>query len=117
MSGTRTTPSSGNVFADIGLPDAEGLSVKAQLVVNLQRLMRLHKLTQKEVAQRVGSDQPTISKLLHGQLDLVSVEKLLRWHAALGQEVDITIRDRFSRLPGQKDGRGHVAVHACACPG
>jgi predicted XRE-type DNA-binding protein len=116
MSKIKTTPSSGNVFADIGLQNAEELSVKAKLVVNLKRLMNLHKLTQKEVAERVGTDQPTVSKLLRGQLDLVSVEKLLNWHSALNQEVDITIRDRFTRRPAQKARRGQVSVHSCACP-
>ncbi len=116
MSKTKVTTSSGNVFADIGLPNPEELSVKANLVVNLQRLMKLHKLTQTEVAGRVGVDQPTVSKILRGKLDLVSVEKLLEWHAALNQEISISIQDKFTRRPAQKTKRGRVVVQSCACP-
>jgi len=89
----------------MGLPDAEELSLKAQLVINLQRLMKLHALIQREVAERVGTDQPSISKILRGNLDLVSVEKLLTWHSALDQEVDITIRDRFPAVQTSKRNR------------
>lgn len=114
MNKIRTTPSSGNVFEDIGLPDAGELSIKAMLVLNLQRLMKLHKMTQKEVAKRVGGDQPTLSKLLRGQLDLVSVERLLQWHATLGQDVSITVRDHFSRTTGEKPESGRIEFKACA---
>lgn len=93
MSNEKITPGSGNVFADIGFPDAEELSLKARLVTNLGRLMKLHKLTQKHVAERVGADQPTISKVLRRHLNLVTVDRLLQWHACLGQEVRISIRD------------------------
>ncbi|BDQ32848.1 helix-turn-helix domain-containing protein [Pseudodesulfovibrio portus] len=116
MNKKRITKSSGNVFADMGLPDAEEMSLKAQLVINLQRLMKLHSLTQREVAERVGTDQPSISKILRGNLDLVSVEKLLAWHSALDQEVDITIRDKFSRRANPKNKQGKVSVQACFCP-
>lgn len=75
----KMTPSCGNVFADLELPDAEELPLKAQLVYNLQRLMKLHRLTQREVAARVGADQPTISKVLRGHLDLVTVQDLFVW--------------------------------------
>jgi predicted XRE-type DNA-binding protein len=75
----KVTWSSGNVFTDLGLPDAEELPVKAQLNLNLRRLMTLHGLTQREVAARVGTDQPTISKVLRGHLDMVTVQDLSVW--------------------------------------
>ena len=102
-------PSSGNVFADIGLPDAEELSLKAQLVANLGRLMKLHSLTQQEVAERAGADQSTISKVLRGHLNLATVDRLLQWHACLGQEVHISIRDQLA-------SQGEVAVFTCTRP-
>ena len=116
MSKEKITRSSGNVFADIGLADADELSVKAQLVVNLHRLMKLHRLTQAEVAGLVGTDQPTISKVLRGQLSLVTVERLLQWHSCLGQDVQISIRDQFSRKPEKATKRGNVSVFTCPCP-
>ena len=110
MSEDKVTWSSGNVFADLGLPDAEELSVKAKLALNLQRLMKLHKITQREVAARVGADQPTISKVLRGHLDLVTVDRLLAWLARLDQEVQITVRDRFSPHAKGDAPRGSISV-------
>lgn len=115
MSNERITSSSGNVFADIGFPDAEELSLKAQLVANLGRLMKLHKLTQKYVAERVGADQPTISKILRGHLNLITVDRLLQWHACLGQEVQISIRDRSAGGMSPTSDE-HVSVFTCSCP-
>jgi predicted XRE-type DNA-binding protein len=97
MPDTKITRSGGNVFADIGLPNSGELSIKSELVMNLRRLMDLHGLTQKEVAARVGSDQPTISKVIRGRLDLVTTDRLLNWFQLLGQEICISIRDNFTR--------------------
>jgi len=105
------TTSSGNVFADLGLANAEELSVKARLVLNLKRIMDLHGLTQKAVAARVGADQPTISKVLRGRLDLVTTDRLLTWLARLDQEVRITVLDRFGQ-GGEGDTPGGVQVFA-----
>ncbi len=115
MNDEQVVPSSGNVFEDIGLPDAEDLSIKAQLVINLKRLMKLHKLTQKEVAESVRADQPTISKVLRGHLTLVTVDRLLQWHSALGQEIQINIRHRFARHAGQIAEPGKISVFTCSC--
>lgn len=93
---SNATPTSGNIFADLGLAEAEELSVKAQLILSLERLMRTHKLTQKDVASRVGSDQPTISKVLRGNLDLVTTDRLLLWLKKLDQEIVISVKDGFA---------------------
>ncbi len=106
----KMTPSCGNVFVDLDLPDAEELTVKSQLILSLQRLMKLHRLTQREVAARVGADQPTISKVLRGHLDLVTVDRLLAWLARLDQEVQITVRDRFSSHAKGDGPRGGISV-------
>jgi len=103
--------SSGNVFADLGLPDAEELSLKAQLVINLKKLIKKHKLTQREVAERCGTDQPTVSKVLRGQLDKVTVERLVKWLSLLNQEVSIFIKDDFRRE--EPVGHGRIQVAAC----
>ncbi len=99
--------SSGNVFADLGLTGHEELSVKAQLVLTLTRLMKLHRITQRELAGRCGTDQPTVSKVLRGQLDKVTVDRLLFWLSRLNQDVQITVSDRFSRADGHP---GRIAV-------
>ena len=102
---------SGNVFADLGLENDGELSVKARLVLNLKRIMDLHGLTQKAVAARVGADQPTISKVLRGRLDLVTTDRLLTWLSRLDQEVQITVRDCFGQA-GKGDAPGGVQVFA-----
>ena len=107
------TQSSGNVFADLGLADAREFSVKAQLVLNLKRLMKLHGLTQKEVARRTGSDQSTISKVLRGRLDQVTADRLLVWLTRLDQEVMITVRDHLGRNPQDHSPAGKVQVFSC----
>lgn len=105
----KITRGSGNVFADIGLPNAEELSIKSQLAINLELFMKRHKLTQKQVAEMVGSDQPTISKVLRGKLHLVTTDRLLAWHKKLDQDVRLTITDRFKKSGRKADG-AHVGV-------
>lgn len=107
---------SGNVFEDIGLPNPEELSIKSQLVINLKRVVESHRLTQKEVAQIVGVDQPTISKVLRGQLSLVSTDRLLEWHKSLDQEVQLTIKDHFTRHShGRKRDGDDLSGSALPC--
>ena len=67
---------SGNIFADLGLPDAEEHQLKAALVVQLKRLIAERELTQTAAAKLIGMKQPDLSKLLRGDFRLVSVEKL-----------------------------------------
>jgi predicted XRE-type DNA-binding protein len=91
---TEITVSSGNVFEDLLLENPQELTVKARMVMDLARLMRRKKLTQKEVAARCKTDQPTISKVLRGRLDMVTLDRLVRWFADLGQEVEFTMHER-----------------------
>ncbi len=58
--------SSGNIFADLGLPNADDLLLKAQIVSEIFRLMKLKKLTQAEAATLTGVAQPDLSNLLRG---------------------------------------------------
>jgi predicted XRE-type DNA-binding protein len=84
--------SSGNVFADIGLPDAADHLVKAKLVLKIDALMRERGLKQSEAAALLGVKQPDISKMLHGDFRQFSVERLMRFLVALGQDVEIVVR-------------------------
>jgi predicted XRE-type DNA-binding protein len=83
---------SGNVFADIGLPNAEEHLVKAQLVYKIDRLMRARRLKQVDAAKLFGVKQPDVSKMLRGDFRQFSVERLLRFLVALGQDVEIVVR-------------------------
>jgi predicted XRE-type DNA-binding protein len=89
--------SSGNVFADIGLPNPEEHLIKASLVVKIDRLMTQRGLKQVEAAKLFGVKQPDVSKMLRGEFRQFSVERLLRFLVALGQDVDIVVRPHKGR--------------------
>jgi predicted XRE-type DNA-binding protein len=84
--------SSGNVFADIGLPNAGEHLVKAKLVVKIDGLMRAQGLKQVEAAELFGVKQPDVSKMLRGDFRQFSVERLMRFLVALGQDVEIVVK-------------------------
>ncbi len=83
---------SGNIFADLGLPDAEELLLKSQIVVQLRRLIDERKLTQTQAAKRIGIGQPDLSNVLRGRFHGYSVERLMRMLTAFDQDVEITVR-------------------------
>ena len=88
---TRIVRSSGNVFADISVPDPETHLVKAELVRSIADLVEAEGLTQAEAAARLGMSQPDVSKMLKGQFRPISIERLMRCLVALGQNVTIEI--------------------------
>lgn len=92
--------SSGNVFADLGLADAEEHLVKAGLVLKIDKAIRARRMTQAEAAGVLGIDQPKVSSLLRGQFRGYSVERLMRFLVALGHDVDIVVRPK-RRGPAQ----------------
>ena len=96
---------SGNIFADIGLPNSEEHLLKAQLVVQLGQLIKARKLTQTAAAKRLGVKQPDLSNILRGRFRGYSVERLMRMLTAFDQDIDIVVR------PGKKRGRpGRIAL-------
>jgi len=88
----RVIPSSGNVFADMGLPDAAELDTKARLAAAINRIVERRRLTQAEVAVTLEINQPKVSALLHYKLEGFSVERLMRFLVALGQDVEIVVK-------------------------
>ena len=87
---------SGNVFADIGLENADELLLKAKLVFEIAQLIEKKGLTQVEVAKRTGLDQPKISRILNGHLSGFSVDRLFSILNRLGHsvEVHISVKER-----------------------
>jgi hypothetical protein len=83
---------SDNVFADIGLPNAGEHLVKAQLVVKIDRLIKERCLKQSAAAALFGVRQPDVSKMLRGDFRQFSVERLMRFLVALGQDVEIVVK-------------------------
>jgi len=88
---------SGNVFADLGLPDADELLIKAQLVYKIDGLMKKRGLKQIEAAKLFGVKQPDVSKMLRGDFRQFSVERLMRFLVALGQDVEIIVKPHRGR--------------------
>lgn len=90
----KITRSSGNVFADMGLPDAAELDTKARLGAAINLIVKREHLTQAEVASALGVNQPKVSALLHYKLDGFSVERLMHFLVALGQDVEIVVKNK-----------------------
>jgi len=91
---------SGNVFADLGRPDAETHLLKAQLVIRIDSILRKRRLTQARAARILGVSQPDVSKLLRGDFRQYSLERLFRLLQALGQDIDISVRKPRASRPG-----------------
>jgi predicted XRE-type DNA-binding protein len=88
----KREPSTGNVFADLGLADAGEHLIKAGLVVRIGQTIRQRKLTQAAAAKLMGIDQPKVSAMLAGQFRGYSVERLMRFLVALGHDVEIVVK-------------------------
>ena len=86
--------SSGNVFEDLGFPDAGEHQMKAWIVTHILRTMRHQELTQTTAAKRMGLKQPDLSAVLRGRFRGYSVERLARCLSALGEEVRLTVKSK-----------------------
>lgn len=91
--------SSGNVFADLGRPDADELLVKAAVVSRLIDIFTDRGMSQVQVAAALDIDQPKVSALVRGRLRGFSLERLLHFLMALDQDVDIVVRPKANDHP------------------
>ena len=110
VSDTAIKPGSGNVFADLGLADADAHVVKAELVTRIDAIVRQRGITQAEAGRLLGLSQPDVSRLLRGDFREYSLERLLRLLTGLGRDIDIVIRQ--PRAAG--DGRLRVTASETA---
>jgi predicted XRE-type DNA-binding protein len=81
-----------NIFADLGLPDAEDMLLKSTIVIELRRLIAKRKLTQTAAAKLIGVSQADLSKILRGQFRGYSESRLMRMLTVFDQDVEITTR-------------------------
>jgi predicted XRE-type DNA-binding protein len=88
------TIGSDNVFADLGLPNADELLAKTDLAFQISRIIEDRGLTQAEAADILGVDQPKVSALVRGKVWGHSMERLYRYLNALGRDVDIIVRPK-----------------------
>ena len=108
---TKITKSSGNVFADLGLKNPEEHALKAELVRQIAAMLEKEGLTQTEAARRLRIAQPDVSRMLRGHFRQFSVERLMRFLVALGQDVEIVVRPS-SVARSNKGGRLTVTTQA-----
>lgn len=92
MHGRSSKKTLNNVYADLGLPEAEEMLVKAQLATKIGEIVRRHKLTQIQAAELLGITQPKLSGLLRGQFRGISEAKMLECLTRLGRDVEIIIK-------------------------
>jgi predicted XRE-type DNA-binding protein len=88
----RVEEGSGNVFRDLGFPHAEREQLKADLTLQIYRLIKQRGLTQAEAGEILGIRQPHVSALMRGRSGVFSVERLMQFLTALGQDVQVTVR-------------------------
>jgi len=93
-SSLKVYPSTGNVFADLDVPNPGEALAKAELAHHIGELIGQRKWTQAEAAARLGIDQPKVSALMRGRLGGFSTDRLIRFLGALGQQVDIVVRPK-----------------------
>jgi len=95
---------SGNIFADLGLPNSEQELVKAKLTVQIYQILRDRKLTQREAARLLGTTQAQVSALMRCRPVSVSAGRLMEFLTTLGQDVEVTVK------PAERQGAGHMSV-------
>lgn len=106
IEGIEVEIGSGNVFADLSLPDASTLKIKSGLTIEITKAIREHGLTQADAAKRMGLTQPKVSSLLRGEFSNFSERKLMDCLNRLGYDIEI-------RVSETTDPIGHlVLTHA-----
>ena len=93
--------SSGNVFADLGLPHPEQRLLKARLTLQIYRIIKARRLTQAQAGEILGIKQPHVSLLLRNRSGNFSVERLMDFLTTLGHDVEIRVtptRKKHGRL-------------------
>jgi len=92
IEGIEVETGSGNVFADLGLRNADKLKIKSGLVIEITRAVRKLGLTQEEAGRRMGVPQPKVSALLRGDFANLSERKLMDCLTRLGYDIEIKVR-------------------------
>ena len=94
---TRIETGSGNVFADLGRPDADTHLLKAEIVTRIDTIIRQRRLKQIDAAKLLGLSQSDVSRLLRGNFRKYSLDRLLRLLTALGRDVETASRGPVGR--------------------
>ena len=114
VSTNEITKSSGNVFADLGLPNAEEYLVKAELAYQINKIIIDRGLKQKEAAKLLDIDQPKISALENGRLTGFSIGRLFKYLTMLNQEIFIKVRPYKEKKINKAPSASHIHVQYAA---
>lgn len=98
IEGIEVERGSGNVYADLGLPDADKLKIKTGLVIEIRKAMRNLDLTQQEAAKRMGVPQPKVSGMMRGDFSNLSERKLMDCLNRLGYDIEIKVKPAAKRV-------------------
>ena len=109
MSNRRVHASHPNIFAELGLPDADAHFLKAQIVAELHRLTSQDSLTQAQAGARMGVSQPEVSRLFKGNFREYSAARPMGFLTAFGEDVEIIARPR-----GKDGARGRISSRRAA---
>jgi predicted XRE-type DNA-binding protein len=99
---------SGNVYADLGMANAQEMLVKARLASKIGEIIQRQNLTQQQAAELLAMPQPKVSKLLRGQFRGISEAKMLECLARLGRDIDIVVKPARRRPVAGVAGRVNV---------
>ncbi|VVO42106.1 helix-turn-helix domain-containing protein [Pseudomonas fluorescens] len=97
--------SSGNVYADLGIPDANEMRVKSQLAAKVGEIIKARRLTQVQASEILGLSQPKLSEMLRGKFRGISEAKMMECLLLLGRDVQIVVK---SAPRSRKEGRIEV---------
>ena len=98
INGVEVEAGSGNVFADLGLPNADKLKIKSGLVIEITKAVRKLGLTQQDAARRMGITQPKLSGMLRGDFSNLSERKLMDCLNRLGYDIEIKVKPASRRV-------------------
>ena len=102
---------SDNVYADLGLPDAQEMLVKAKLASKIAEIIKRQNLTQQQAAELLAMPQPKVSMMLRGQFRGISESKMLDCLARLGRDIDIVVKPARRKTKADAPGvSGRVNV-------
>ena len=90
-----------NIFAEIGLPEPEVHLLKARLIAEIYRLAQQLGLTQAKAGEVMGISQPEVSRMFRGNFREYSVERLMSFLTAFNNDVEIVVRPRKAKAPGE----------------
>lgn len=104
---SKITKSSGNIFADLDLPDSGEHYVKAHLVMLIGQIIHKRELTQVQAAAKMGIKQPDVSKLLRGRFEGFSLQRLMLFIQHLGLDIEIKVKK-----PSKPQQEGRISIAA-----